>query len=253
MPDVQIALLGRFDVIVNGSVSQASRLTRRQAASLVKLLALTPSHQLHRERVLDLIWPDDTVEEALPKLHKAAHYARRACEHEDAVVLRGELVRLFPDSTLEVDALAFESLAHRALELGDVAVARDALALYGGELLPEDRFEDWAEPDPREPRRAAPRTAAPRRALARARSSSTPPTRAPTSSSMRQHLAAGDRHAAIRQFERLDRALRQELGVAPGPEARRLRERAVAEEATEPRLAPASADAGSSAANASSP
>ena len=37
---------------------------------------------------------------------------------------------------------------------------------------------------------------------------------------MRRHAANGDRHAALRQFDRLDRALRQELGSPP---ARRLR------------------------------
>jgi len=42
---------------------------------------------------------------------------------------------------------------------------------------------------------------------------------------MRRHAANGDRHAALRQFERLDRALRHELGVAPGPEASALRDR----------------------------
>ncbi len=222
-------------------MSQASRLTRRQAAALVKLLALTPSHQLHRERVLDLIWPDDTVEEALPKLHKAAHYARRACEHEDAVVLRGDLVRLFPDSTLEVDALVFESLAHRALELSDVAVARDALALYGGELLPEDRFEDWADLT-RESLAELHRELLRLDGRWRELIELDPADEGAHVELMRQNLAAGDRHAAIRQFERLDRALRQELGVAPGPEARRLRERAVAEGPTEPRLTPVSPD-----------
>ena len=32
---------------------------------------------------------------------------------------------------------------------------------------------------------------------------------------MRQYADAGDRHAAIRQYERLDRVLRRELGVTP--------------------------------------
>ena len=45
---------------------------------------------------------------------------------------------------------------------------------------------------------------------------------------MRRHAANGDRHAALRQFERLDRALRRELGVAPGREARALRDRLLA-------------------------
>src|SRR5262249_3774310 len=45
---------------------------------------------------------------------------------------------------------------------------------------------------------------------------------------MRRHAANGDRHAALRQFERLDLALRQELGVGPGPEASALRDRLIA-------------------------
>jgi hypothetical protein len=45
---------------------------------VVKVLALAPGRRLHREQVIDLIWPGDTIAEAVPKLHKAAHFARRA-------------------------------------------------------------------------------------------------------------------------------------------------------------------------------
>src|SRR4029078_686719 len=41
----------------------------------------------------------------------------------------------------------------------------------------------------------------------------------------------GDRRAALRQFERLERALRQELGVAPRRGAAQVRERLLAEKA----------------------
>jgi DNA-binding SARP family transcriptional activator len=34
----------------------------------VKVLALVPRRRLHREQVLDLLWPGDTVVEALPQL-----------------------------------------------------------------------------------------------------------------------------------------------------------------------------------------
>ena len=46
---------------------------------------------------------------------------------------------------------------------------------------------------------------------------------------MRRHAANGDRHAALRQFERMDRALRRELGVAPGRDAIVLRDRLLGE------------------------
>src|SRR5690606_37726800 len=41
---------------------------------------------------------------------------------------------------------------------------------------------------------------------------------------MRRYAANGDRHSALRQYERLDRHLRTELGVTPGREATALRE-----------------------------
>ena len=52
---------------------------------------------------------------------------------------------------------------------------------------------------------------------------------------MRRHAANGDRHAALRQFERMDRTLRRELGVAPGREALALRDRLLAEHDVAPR------------------
>lgn len=233
MPDVRIELLGRFDVYVDGSLTGAGALGRRQASSLLKLLALDPGHAMHRERLLDLLWPDDTLEEALPKLHKAAHFARRACEHMDAVVFRGDLVQLFPGVVVVVDAERFESLARRALELGDTATARMALTIYRGELLPQDRYEVWAD--------------APRNHLADLHRQVLrlaerweelvvldPGDEHAHLELMRRHLMAGDRHAALRQFERLDRALRHELGVAPSDEAMRLRVRALAEEPAVP-------------------
>jgi hypothetical protein len=42
-----------------------------------------------------------------------------------------------------IDADDFQRLAESALGRGDVAAYESALAAYGGELLPEDRYEDW--------------------------------------------------------------------------------------------------------------
>jgi tetratricopeptide (TPR) repeat protein len=48
---------------------------------------------------------------------------------------------------------------------------------------------------------------------------------------MRRYAGNGDRHSALRQFERLDRALRTELGLAPCREAIALRDQLLAEAA----------------------
>jgi DNA-binding SARP family transcriptional activator len=217
-------------VTVDGVPVAEASWRRRHAAAIVKVLALALGHRLHREQVIDLVWPGDTIAAAVPKLHKAAHFARRAIGVPDAVLLRGDQVVLCPRANLTVDAVRFEELARRALAGQDAAAAGQALALYGGELPPADRYEEWAE--------------ARREQLARIHldllrrdgrweavlESDASDERAHLAL-MRRHAANGDRHAALRQFERLDRALRQELGVGPGREASALRARHVVDRA----------------------
>jgi len=74
---VDIGLLGGFTVGIDGVALPAGRWHRRHAAALVKLLALSPRARLHRDRVIDALWPEVGPDTALPRLHKAAHYARQ--------------------------------------------------------------------------------------------------------------------------------------------------------------------------------
>jgi DNA-binding SARP family transcriptional activator/tetratricopeptide (TPR) repeat protein len=227
--DVSVTLLGGFAVTVDGTASPSSGWTRRHAAALVKVLALAPGHRLHREQVLDLLWPDDAPADAGPKLHKAAHFARKATGHSDVIVLRGESVRLFPGADLAVDAIRFEELARRALAEEDPDLADDALDVYAGELLPEDRYEDWAV-ERRESLRL--RHLDLLRLLERWEEVADldPSDERAHVVLMRRYVSEGDRHAALRQFERMDRVLRTELGVRPGADACAIRDSLLAAE-----------------------
>ena len=132
------------------------------------------------------------------------------------MVLRGDNVVLCPDADTTVDVVRFEDLARRALVDEDVGAAREALAMYGGELLPQDRYEEWAE-ERREQLRL--------RHLDLLRLDGRWETVVELDASdelahlalMRRHAANGDRHAALRQFERMDRTLRRELGCRSRP------------------------------------
>jgi DNA-binding SARP family transcriptional activator len=75
--NAEIDLLGGFAVRVDGRPIPAMEWRRRQAASLVKLLALAPHRTLHREQVIDALWPGAAIDDAGPWLHKAEHFARR--------------------------------------------------------------------------------------------------------------------------------------------------------------------------------
>src|SRR5690606_40397935 len=87
------------------------------------------------------LWPADQIDTAIPKLHKAAHFARRAMGCDDAIVLRDQTVALFPDADVVVDATVFERRARAALTQGDDQGRRRAIDCYGGELLPDDPYD----------------------------------------------------------------------------------------------------------------
>ena len=55
--NAEIDLLGGFAVRIDGRPIPPTEWRRRQAASLVKLLALAPRRTLHREQVIDALWP----------------------------------------------------------------------------------------------------------------------------------------------------------------------------------------------------
>ncbi len=227
MREIHVTLLGRFAVTVGGVPVAEAGWKRRHAAAVVKVLALAPGRRLHREQVIDLVWPGDTIAATVPKLHKAAHFARRAIGVPDSVVLRGDQVVLCPGGNVIVDAVRFGELARRALTAGDAAAAREALALYGGELLPADRYEEWAETR-REQLSQSHLDLLRLDGQWEAVAELDPGDERAHLALMRRHAANGDRHAALRQFDRLDRALQQELGLAPGPEASALRDRLLA-------------------------
>lgn len=79
---LNIYLLGPFRVVVEGRAVSEREWSRRKPALLIKLLALQPHHQLHREQAMESIWPDSDPESAANNLHNAIHMARHALEHE---------------------------------------------------------------------------------------------------------------------------------------------------------------------------
>ena len=138
---LRIRLLGGFAAETNGQPVPVPAWRLRRAKTLVKLLALAPERRLHREQIVELLWPSGGGTPA--GLHQVLYTARRALGGEQ-VTLQEDVVALSGDS-LWLDVDAFERAAASARDARDPAAYREALELYTGELLPEDRYEDWAE------------------------------------------------------------------------------------------------------------
>src|ERR1051326_5585516 len=122
MPDIRIGLFGSFRIEVNGRSIPEGTWRQRKPAAVVKLLALAPRHKLHREQVMDALWPDLPPAAAAANLRKALHHARRLAESntgEPLIESAGEVVAL-QEEGLRVDVDEFRSAAGRARRTGDV-------------------------------------------------------------------------------------------------------------------------------------
>ena len=137
---VSVTLLGGFAAAVDGTPVSDSAWRLKKARELVKLLALAPGHRLHREQAMDVLWRDLTPAAAANNLHQAVHVARRALG-ADAIDVRDEVLSL----AVEVDVDALDAAAAEARRLKTPAAYLAALSLYRGDLLPENRYDDWAE------------------------------------------------------------------------------------------------------------
>ena len=224
---LQVHLLGRFSVAVDGVERATEHWPSLRAMHLVQLLSLGPRRRLTRDEVIEALWPQLEPEAGAANLRKAAHHARQALGRQDGVVLRGGDVALWPDRPVVVDAERFEAGARAALAGRDPAACAAAAKLYGGALLPGSPYEAWAEPA-RE--RLRERFVDLLRASAQwERLAEADPTDEPAHRMlMEQELAADNRAAAIRWYARLRGALQQTLGVTPDRQTEALYERCVA-------------------------
>ena len=89
---------------------------------------------------MDLLWGERDPTAAADNLNQVVHVARRALG-PGAIEVRDGLLRL----DAEVDVDTFQRVATEARRARTPAGYRAALSLYGGELLPENRYDDWAQ------------------------------------------------------------------------------------------------------------
>ena len=145
---VRIWLLGGFWVSVGSQTIEQNQWRLRKAASLVKLLAIAPGHRIHREQVMNLMWPDLGRKAASNNLRRVLHAARKVLDSATGslyLASQDESLMLCPGGQLWVDAEAFTESAVSARRSRDLSAYRAVIELYAGELLPDDRYEEWAE------------------------------------------------------------------------------------------------------------
>lgn len=244
---LRIELLDGFRVFADEREVPAESWRRSKAAGVVKLLALAPTHRLHREQMMDVLWPELDPAAAAANLRKALHYARRAVG-DDAIVSAGDVLAL-PADRLAVDVAAWRGVVAEARRAADPSLYEQAVALYGDGLLPDDRYEEWSASQRSELQAELVALLEEQAGLLESRGdldgALAAAGRLVALEPLREHgylvsirllALAGRRVEALGRFERLRDLLAAELGVEPSVEAQRLYEEVRAGRASEPEL-----------------
>lgn len=247
---LRVYTLGSFRLFRGDEDLHPERWELQKAVSLLKYLVVEEGRWVPSEVLLDLFWPEADADRGLRTLRTAFYKLRHALEPELRPYAPSTYIassrgryRFRTESPHWFDFQAFlerARAARQAIERGDRAGAvnhiESALELYGGDFLPEDRYEDWAAL-PRERlsqeylelvlrlaqllRTSDSDTA---RVLSHLRAAAA---RAPEREDVQRELMwylarSGNVAQALRQYDALRRMLREEFGVEPAPETRAL-------------------------------
>ena len=240
---VRLLTLGGFGVLRDGRRIPDSSFGRAKARVLLAVLACARG-AVHREALIDTLWPSLPERRGLAALHSTLYALRRALEPElsagegsSLVVAEGATYRLVLGRRDSWDALDFLRLAGEGLA-GDGAGLPKLLegeAAYSGPLLPGWAFAPWTEPLRTEldeahcavlMRIAEELALAGRAAEAISRYrlllALEPEREGWHRALMRVYAEAGERALALRQYDSCRRLLRERLGVEPSRETRDL-------------------------------
>jgi DNA-binding SARP family transcriptional activator/tetratricopeptide (TPR) repeat protein len=233
MPLLEARLLGSPRLSVDGRPVVVS--SRKALGLLCYLVAVRQIHS--RERLAGLLWPDVPEQNALASLRTALHDIRHAlgAGADGCLFVERTRIGIHPDARLDLDVAAVEAMAGIAgASDADVAAVQAAVAAYDGPFLDgfsladAADFDDWvflererlthlhlsalcllAEHHARGERWSQAIELA-RRVLA------VDPLREDVHRALMRYLAlAGQRAAAIAQYQACAALLQREIGVAP--------------------------------------
>ncbi len=156
---IHIRVLGQFQLERQHgrqwqSVTEAAWQHQRVRSVLACLLS-SVGRKWGREQLMDALWPELDFENASGRLDRAVHSLRQLFEPSLERPATSRLLRsereslvLADQQYIWVDADAFEQLIAKANASSDSSekeqLLEEAVALYGGDFLPEEQHADWA-------------------------------------------------------------------------------------------------------------
>ncbi len=243
VPEIIIYCLGNFRLFhqhqqikeINGIKGQ-----------LFKYLLLNREKPISKEKLIDIFWPDADIEAARRNLHQAVYQLRqllRKIQPEKKVILfEDDHYRLNPELAIQLDVVSFMNHVengHFLLQNGQIEEGMKqysiAELMYQGQFLEDLPYDDWPRFQ-RQQLHAHYQTVTTQLiayyleqqsftaviALCQKRLQFESCDEFAHQQLMQCYLSQGQRHMAIRQYQRCANALNEELGLLPSSETEAL-------------------------------
>lgn len=145
---IELCCLGGFGLRIGGS-EVGWRSLRPKARMLLMLLALHSGRALHREHIIEALWPEATLSSGIRSLQVAVSSIRQCLGLSgvtgDPIRRQGDAYELrLADATSDVaEFQRLADAARRRTPAEALAVRTRALDLYRGDLLPEVGPAEW--------------------------------------------------------------------------------------------------------------
>lgn len=239
LPALTITCFGRFEVCRQ---QQAITLCQnRSGQAILRYLIMQSGYRATADALMEALWPADEPETARRKLQVAVSALRRSlnagyeCDAGGGYILyKNHLYLLHPSVQVVTDVDAFVrhyEAGQCSQSEGMVAQYEQACQLYSGSFLPEDLYADWSQ---RRREQLSQMYVSMCASLAEHTFkqgtyeradywahlllAENPCDEAAHRLLMQTYTRQGRRNEALKQYQRCERILRDELGVAPMPE-----------------------------------
>lgn len=245
---LEINTLGGFEILRGGRPVSIAEWRSRKARDLLRMLVAARGRRVARDQLIEWLWPDGDADRAGPRLSVALSTVRAVLDPAkelppDRYVAANRASVWLRVEDIELDVERFHKRAAEGLQLAttDTEAAEAALvaaeALYRGDFLGDDPYDDWAVAEREEARSLYTRVAHALAAISAARADADAaasylrrvlehdPYDEPAHLELVRLLSLGGHHGEARRAYRAYAARMDEIGVeaatmgeAQGPE-----------------------------------
>ena len=160
-PFLDLRCFGKLTIFRNGQQISAPQFKRRRAVKLLKILLTNYGKPVHREMLIEMLWPSNQPRAASKQLKVIVHDLRHVLQPQLSRNDRCNFITWSNDgyafdvtSPHRLDSQEFLSLAKWGKRLDDANDKKSALvafqsasALFTGDFLEDERYSDWCSPE----------------------------------------------------------------------------------------------------------